>query len=102
MHEILSLYIIQINLMQSLLQITKLQVAAGKNRNTPVLVHCSAGVGRFFLFLFLSKLFSSFALFMLFRLFVVVAAAATVVCYPHTFQDGCDDPLRHLEILRGS
>ena len=51
---------------QSLLQITKLQVAAGKNRNTPVLVHCSAGVGRFFLFLVLSKLFSSFALFVLF------------------------------------
>ena len=75
-----------------------------------LLVHYCAGVGRCFPFLVLSKLFSNFCLFVcvvrllfskkivflfiiVFNFIVVVAVAATVVCYPHKFQDGCDDPL---------
>ena len=62
-----------------------IQVAAGKNRNTPVLVHCSAGVGR--------SVWRSVWVFLNKR----ICVNGYLI-----FQNGRDDTLRHFEILRRS
>ena len=66
-----------------------IQVAAGKNRNTPVLVHCSAGVGRSHFFLWN---------------YICLSISDKRICVNGylNFQNGRDDTLRHFEILRRS